>query len=111
VLSDGSGVLVGHRWTHMWTGVRTLARHGWAVSSDFCADAGRECDGRHGQPFRKSAKLFVRGQFLRKLGVCHMKKLNLIGRAIVALVVTPIFAASTASAQSRKKNVGTISSH
>jgi hypothetical protein len=28
---------------------------------------------------------------LRKLGVCHMKKLNLIGRAIVALVVTPNF--------------------
>jgi hypothetical protein len=41
-----------------------------------------------------------------------MKKLNLIGSAIVApLVVTPIFAASTASAQSRKKNVGATSGH
>jgi len=40
-----------------------------------------------------------------------MKKLKLIGRAIVTLVVTPIFAASTANAQSRKKNVGAISSH
>jgi hypothetical protein len=40
-----------------------------------------------------------------------MEKLNLIGRTMVALVVTPIFAASTASAQSRKKNVGAISSH
>ena len=40
-----------------------------------------------------------------------MKKFILILSAIAALVITPIFAASTANAQSRNKNVGANSGY